>query len=140
MFPSLMRSALIAAAVTGLAAAAPAPAPETAPDPALDVYLKPQTLAVLPDGRHYNLFCLGHNGPTVLLDAGASSWSTSWRKLQPDMARTTRVCAIDRPGFNFSDPGPLPRDVAAEAADLHAALQAAGLRPPYILVGHSYAA
>jgi pimeloyl-ACP methyl ester carboxylesterase len=135
-----MRSALIAAAVTGLAAAAPAPAPETAPDPALDVYLKPQTLAVLPDGRHYNLFCLGHNGPTVLLDAGASSWSTSWRKLQPDMARTTRVCAIDRPGFNFSDPGPLPRDVAAEAADLHAALQAAGLRPPYILVGHSYAA
>ena len=105
---------------------------------AYDVYLRPQTLVRLPDGRHFNMYCTGKGSPTAILDASASRWNIAWRHIQPDFAKLTRVCAVDRAGFGFSDPGPLPRDIAAEEADLHAALAAAGIKPPYLLVGHSY--
>ena len=36
-----------------------------------------------------------------------------------------------------SEPGPHPRDARQIAAELHTALHTAGLRPPYLLVGHS---
>jgi pimeloyl-ACP methyl ester carboxylesterase len=53
------------------------------------------------------------------------------------MAEITRVCAFDRAGYGFSDAGPLPRDSASGVADLHAALKAAKIDGPYVLVGHS---
>lgn len=103
----------------------------------LDVYLHPQTLARLPDGRALHFFCLGEGSPIAILDAGWGGWSTSWRAIQPKLAERTKVCALDRAGYGFSDPGPLPRDAAAVADDLQAGLAAAGLAPPYLLVGHS---
>ena len=47
------------------------------------------------------------------------------------------MCAYDRAGYGFSDPGPLPRDTRHLADDLAALTQAAPLRPPYVLVGAS---
>jgi pimeloyl-ACP methyl ester carboxylesterase len=49
----------------------------------------------------------------------------------------TRVCAYDRAGYGFSDPGPLPRDTQHLADDLASLTKAAPLRPPYVLVGAS---
>jgi pimeloyl-ACP methyl ester carboxylesterase len=48
-----------------------------------------------------------------------------------------RVCAYDRAGYGFSDPGPMPRDGAAVARDLDQGLRAAGINGPFIVVGHS---
>ena len=48
-----------------------------------------------------------------------------------------RVCAYDRAGYGFSDPGPRPRDGAAIARDLDQALRAARISGPFIVVGHS---
>jgi pimeloyl-ACP methyl ester carboxylesterase len=53
------------------------------------------------------------------------------------VAAVTRVCAYDRAGYGFSDPGPLPRDGQAIAHDLERGLAAAGIRGPYVLVAHS---
>ena len=53
------------------------------------------------------------------------------------MAETTRVCTYDRAGMGWSDPGPLPRDAAQFARELHTLLQNAQIPGPYILVGHS---
>lgn len=47
------------------------------------------------------------------------------------------MCAYDRSGYGFSDPGPLPRDTRHLADDLAALTKAACLRPPYVLVGAS---
>ena len=55
----------------------------------------------------------------------------------PEVARFTRVCAYDRAGSGFSDPGPIPRDGKHIVSDLHSLLGAAGERPPYVLVGQS---
>ena len=115
-----------------------APAAERDAANALDIYLKPQTLVRLPDGRNYHMFCSGKGSPTAILDAGHMSWSIDWRTVQPELAKITRVCAVDRAGYGFSDPGPLPRDVLAEAKDLHDAVAAAGISKPLLLVAHSW--
>lgn len=90
----------------------------------------------LPDGRVLNLWCEGRKGPVVLLDSGYAADSRAWRRVMKGLSGF-RVCAQDRAGAGQSSAGPLPRDGTAVARDLHAAVTAAGLTGPYILVGHS---
>jgi pimeloyl-ACP methyl ester carboxylesterase len=72
-----------------------------------------------------------------MLESGATADSMAWYKAQPAIAKSTKVCAYDRAGFGFSDDGPLPRDLDADAKDLHALIHAAKLATPVLLVGHS---
>ncbi|HKE48703.1 MAG TPA: alpha/beta hydrolase [Rhodanobacteraceae bacterium] len=117
--------------------AAPSFAAETeAPDPALDAYAKPGQRVDI-GGRKLNLRCSGSGAPAVLLESGASADSLAWYLVQPRIAKTNKVCSYDRAGFGFSDDGPLPRDVDANAADLHALIHAAHIELPVVLVGHS---
>lgn len=102
-----------------------------------DPYAKPQRLIVLPDGRWMNLYCLGQGSPTVILDSGIGGGMSDWARVHKDLSKTTRVCAYDRAGYGFSDPGPMPRESAAIATDLADLLKGAGVRGPYVLVGHS---
>ncbi len=100
-------------------------------------YIAPQTQARLPDGRLYNLVCMGEGSPVAVLDVGLGDWSLSWAHIQPELAKITRVCIPDRAGYGFSPPGPMPRDSDAETRDLEDALRAARIRPPYVVMGHS---
>ena len=94
-------------------------------------------LVRLQDGRRLYLDCTGQGAPTVLLEGGYLAESGAWFKVQPQVAKTTRVCAYDRAGYGRSDPGPPPRDGKAVARDLSAALRAAKIGGPFIVVGHS---
>src|SRR5687767_4516826 len=69
---------------------------------------KPGRLVTLPEGRAINLRCSGRGSPTVILEAGFGANAAAWSKVQPQLARATKVCAYDRAGSGFSDPGPLP--------------------------------
>ncbi|WP_068876350.1 alpha/beta fold hydrolase [Phenylobacterium sp. CCH9-H3] len=100
-------------------------------------YARAGALVRLPDGRQLNLRCSGSGSPTILLESGFGASSSAWYKVQPALARTTRVCAYDRAGSGFSDPGPLPRDGGAIARDLEQALAAARIKGPFVIVGHS---
>ncbi|MGH6987038.1 MAG: alpha/beta fold hydrolase [Caulobacteraceae bacterium] len=91
----------------------------------------------LPDGRRMNFRCEGVGSPTVILEGGYEATSLGWTGVARLVARNTRVCAYDRAGAGFSDPGPLPRDGAAIARDLDEALRAGRIAGPYVLVGHS---
>lgn len=93
--------------------------------------------ARLPDGRRLHFACAGQGAPTVVLESGFGATAEAWFKVQPELARDTRVCSYDRAGYGASDPGPAPRDGAAIAADLDAGLRAARIAGPYVLVGHS---
>ena len=108
----------------------------SAPSPAMDG-AKPGQLVRLPDGRRINLRCLGAGSPTVLLEGGYAATSMAWSSVEPRVAKLTRVCAYDRAGAGFSDPGPLPRDGTAIALDLDQALRAARIPGPFVVVGHS---
>ena len=128
----LLAVALGVAACAGVAAAAAPTAEELAP------YLQPQTLVDV-GGHKINLYCSGQGSPTVVLDAGEAETMYTWRRVQPGIAKFTRVCSYDRASMGFSTDGPLPRDASAMVTDLHTALQRAHIAPPYVLVGHSIA-
>lgn len=88
-------------------------------------------------GYRLHIFCTGSGSPTVVIDAGLGDWSTMWSWVQPAVAKTTRVCTYDRAGSGWSDAGPLPRNAAHFAKELHALLQNANVPGPYVIVGHS---
>jgi pimeloyl-ACP methyl ester carboxylesterase len=106
-------------------------------DPTLDRYAGPQHLVRIDSGRQMNVMCVGSGRPTVILEAGAGGSTLEWRWVQRKIATATRVCAYDRAGMGFSDPGPLPRTADAVASDFIALMKAAVIKPPYVLVAHS---
>jgi len=88
-------------------------------------------------GRRLHLRCVGAGAPTVVLEAGLGDDLFTWARVQDSIAGFARVCAYDRAGYGWSDPGPAPRTSAQEVGELHALLGSAHLPPPYVLVGHS---
>ena len=87
-------------------------------------------------GRKIHVNCTGSGQPTVVLDAGMGAFALDWQFVQPDIAKTTRVCSWDHAGAGWSDPVAAAATTQSVVADLHAALQAAGEKGPYVFVGH----
>lgn len=89
-------------------------------------------------GRRIQIDCRGEGSPTIVFQSGGDMLGAlAWSPVMDGAAGQSRACAYSRAGFLWSDPDPAafqPEDVAR---DLHAALAAAGEKPPYLLVGHS---
>jgi pimeloyl-ACP methyl ester carboxylesterase len=100
-------------------------------------YAAPQRLVKVSRRRRLNLVIAGEGAPTVILAPGLNGTALHWALVQPAVALKTRTVAFDKAGIGFSDPGPLPRTASAVVGDLRAALEAADLAPPYVLVGAS---
>jgi pimeloyl-ACP methyl ester carboxylesterase len=84
-----------------------------------------------------HIYCTGQGSPAVILESGLGDSYLSWRKVQPEIAKFTRVCSYDRAGIGYSDSSEMPRTSDVLAEELHALLLKAEIPPPYILVGHS---
>jgi pimeloyl-ACP methyl ester carboxylesterase len=89
-------------------------------------------------GVSLSLNCTGSGSPTVVMDTGLGVPAVGWDLIQPDVAKYTRVCSYDRAGYGWSTPGAMPRTSDQIAKELYALLTAAGEKPPYILVAHSF--
>ena len=92
------------------------------------------------DTHRLHLHCTGAGSPAVVFDAALGGSSLSWTFVQPAVAQFTTACVYDRAGFGWSDAGPMPRTAARMGEELHALLSRGGIRPPFVLVGHSYGA
>ncbi len=101
------------------------------------LYARPGQL-VAADGTRLNLYCMGKGTPAVVFDSGWEDWAPVWAIVQPAVAKWTRACSYDRAGTGFSDAGPMPRTSVRIADELHGALHKAGVKGPYILVGHAF--
>src|SRR5437868_14963164 len=88
-------------------------------------------------GYRLHINCTGTGSPTVILDAGLGGTSLDWSKIQPAVARFTRVCSYDRAGYGWSESGPGPRTSPQIVKELHLLLVHAQVNGPYLLVGHS---
>ena len=89
--------------------------------------------------RRIFLRCIGSGEPTVILEAGYGDNGTIWAPVQIHASEFVRICSYDRAGLERSDePDHYPRTGAEVVEDLHAALQAAQVEPPYLLVGQSH--
>jgi pimeloyl-ACP methyl ester carboxylesterase len=123
-------------------------------------------------GRKLFLECQGAGLPTVLIFPGKGSYAEAWNyvvppddpirsspydiiiqaklepspeAVQPTVAKTTRVCAYDRPntrpdGNDLSTPVPQPHGVQQDVDDVVALISAAQLPTPLVFVAHSYGA
>lgn len=80
----------------------------------------------------------GTSGPAVIFESGISATCLNWTEVRAEVERFGRACTYDRAGLGWSDLANSPRTTAAIVNDLHALLESAQIRPPYILVGHSF--
>src|SRR5687768_853939 len=88
-------------------------------------------------GRKLHVNCAGTGSPTVVLEAGASSFAIDWSLVQPEVAKSTRVCSYDRAGSGWSDARTDVETPPRVIQDLRTALATAGEKPPYVMVGAS---
>jgi pimeloyl-ACP methyl ester carboxylesterase len=130
----------------------------------------PSGLFDVGDGRKLFLDCQGAGAPTVFIIPGKGSYAEAWNfvvppddpirsspydiiteaklspspdAVQPTVARTTQVCAYDRPntrpdGADRSTDMPQPHGVQQDVEDLVALLGASQLPGPFVFVAHSY--
>jgi pimeloyl-ACP methyl ester carboxylesterase len=130
----------------------------------------PSGLYDVGNGRKLFLDCQGAGAPTVFIIPGKGSYAQAWNfvvppndpirsspydiitqaKLvpspdaaQPIVARTTQVCAYDRPntrpdGVDRSTDVPQPHGLQQDVDDVVALIGAAQLSGPFVFVGHSY--
>lgn len=106
-----------------------------------DASLFPEDSRLIDVGGHrMHLNCSGTagNSPTVVLEYGLEGSYLDWYRVQPEVARFARVCSYDRAGYGWSERSPRDRIPSVMAEELHALLQAAGEKPPYVIIAHSY--
>jgi pimeloyl-ACP methyl ester carboxylesterase len=86
-----------------------------------------------------HILTMGENqpGPTVVLESGLGGPLTTWHWVQPEVAKFARVVSYDRAGLGWSEDSQNPINAQENAQQLYSLLQKAGIKGPYILVGHS---
>ena len=87
-------------------------------------------------GCKIHLYTKGEGYPTVILDHSLGGIDGYF--LIDEIAKITRVCIYDRPGYGWSQASPQPRCSQVIVRELHELLQRAEIQPPYILVGNSF--
>jgi pimeloyl-ACP methyl ester carboxylesterase len=87
------------------------------------------------DGRLLRMRVEGEGSPAVILEIGLGGPLEEWDMVQPEVARFTKAVAYDRIGAVDTKLMLTGDDIARE---LHAALEKAGVEPPYVLVGQSF--
>jgi pimeloyl-ACP methyl ester carboxylesterase len=80
----------------------------------------------------------GEGGPAVLFEAGIAATNLNWHHIQETVSQFTATASYDRSGLGWSSPSRTARTPANITTELHAMLHSAGIKPPYVLVGHSF--
>lgn len=89
------------------------------------------------EGHNLNLLVGGTGSSAVIFEGGFGAGIASWSTVQKEVASFAQTVSYDRAGLGQSELGPKPRSAKQIASELHTALQKAGVKPPYVLVGHS---
>ncbi|WP_299361232.1 alpha/beta hydrolase [Winogradskyella sp.] len=89
-------------------------------------------------GYNIHLIVQGEDtsGPTVVFFHGAGDIALIWNLVLPKVGSFATAVAIDHAGEGWSDHG-YGMSLDQQVFDSHQALKMAGLKPPYIVVGHS---
>jgi len=91
-------------------------------------------------GRKCKLYLLekGSGGPTVVFESGIAATNLNWHRIQEAVSQFTRTASYDRAGLGWSSVESSVRTPGNIAIELHTMLECAGIKPPYLLVGHSF--
>lgn len=87
---------------------------------------------------YVELFGNKDNKPTVVMDAGYGDHSKAWKNIAPEIAAFTEVVLYDRAGLGNSEKSSDPRTSDHMVDELKEMLTSMTIKPPYLLVGHSF--
>jgi pimeloyl-ACP methyl ester carboxylesterase len=85
-----------------------------------------------------HMMSLGEGEFTVIFESGFGSDLSHWRKVAPAISKKAKIVVYSRAGYGQSDPVAKPRTLIESSSELSDLLTQAKLKPPFILVGHSY--
>jgi pimeloyl-ACP methyl ester carboxylesterase len=97
-------------------------------------------MTITVEGRRLEMSITGQGTPAVVLESGFGLALESWQQVCSRVSKFARVVCYNRPGIRQSEPVATPRTAENIARELHVALLAADVEPPYILVGHAVGA
>lgn len=80
----------------------------------------------------------GIGSPALVFETGLADSLDTWLPIAHTMSAFTTTIAYSRAGFGRSESGSSDHAVTREVQDLHTLLHALPIKPPYILVAHSY--
>ncbi len=91
-------------------------------------------------GRGQKLYVVrkGSGEPAVLFEAGIAATNLNWHHVQEKVSSFTATASYDRCGLGWSSPCRSLRTPGNISLELHTMLESAGIKPPYVLVGHSF--
>jgi len=91
-------------------------------------------------GGGHRLYLLekGSGEATVLFESGIAATNLNWCHIQDKVAQFATTASYDRSGLGWSSPCRTARTPGNIASELHDLLEHADIKPPYILVGHSF--
>ncbi len=91
----------------------------------------------LASGNEVSYFWRNGSGPAVIFQSGLGDGKNVWASVIEKLPSTTQVLAYDRPGYGGSPLTSGSRDPCAIADELRQLTRRLGLKPPFVLVGHS---
>jgi pimeloyl-ACP methyl ester carboxylesterase len=90
------------------------------------------------NGQRLYLLEKGSGEATVLFESGIAATYLNWFHIQEQVSSFASTASYDRGGLGWSSPCRTTRTPSNIAVELHELLKEAGIKPPYILVGHSF--
>ncbi len=90
-------------------------------------------------GRQVESLTIRHasSKEVVVFEGGSRNTIEKWGRVPEQLALDATVFAYNRPGYGNSEAAVTPRDGRTIVEELRALLRHKGLKPPYVLVGHS---
>ncbi|PEZ09409.1 alpha/beta hydrolase [Bacillus sp. AFS018417] len=86
---------------------------------------------------YYELLGENNEGPTLVFDSGYGATLESWNPIRDDISKFSKMFIYDRAGIGKSGMDERPRHSQQSVENLRILLHKAGIKPPYVLVGHS---
>jgi hypothetical protein len=89
-------------------------------------------------GYSLQVFCTGSGSVPVVFDNGLAMSDAYWAVTRSALLQKAYLCSYNRASMGASDKAPKsPRTSADMIEDMHTLLGKVGIKPPYVLVGHS---
>jgi pimeloyl-ACP methyl ester carboxylesterase len=87
---------------------------------------------------YYELIGVYNECPTIVFDSGYGITLENWDPIREGVSKLSKMFLYDRAGIGKSEMNERPRHSQQSVENLRILLQKAGVKPPYILVGHSF--
>ncbi|WP_028402263.1 alpha/beta fold hydrolase [Ectobacillus panaciterrae] len=87
---------------------------------------------------YYEYIDESNNGPTIVFDSGYGWSLENWQSIREDVSKFAKIFMYDRENIGNSDKGNNPKHSAQIVKNLRVLLEKTHIKPPYILVGHSF--